>query len=221
MDDEQSLQEKKKYDIIWREYPKYRECSPGEDFVSFFFEGFQSELRPGQTLIDFGCGTARVANDFISKGLHVTLVDISRYSLDEQIRHLLKLFSHQLHFVQACLWQLPSSLKPGSWIYCCDVLEHLPESHIDTVLKEMEKRMKKGGYFSICLQEDLTGKKLGHSLHLTIKDKSWWEEKLQKFFTIAGEDFVAKDLYFNCRVIKKSLHSPYAKNSPVEGERKR
>ncbi|NGX38624.1 MAG: hypothetical protein K1000chlam2_01799 [Chlamydiae bacterium] len=200
--DHRAQSEKSKYDVIWRDFPSYRDCSPGEAFVPFFFEGFKGELRAGQTLIDFGCGTARVTKDFLSKGLNITLVDISPYSLDEEIRHALTLFANQVHFVQACLWQLPDELKSAYWIYCCDVLEHIPEDYVDTVLEQIAKRMRFGGYFSICLQEDLSGKKLGHPLHLTVREKAWWEEKLSKYFNIAGEDAIMDDLYFNCKVIK-------------------
>ncbi|NGX47029.1 MAG: hypothetical protein K1000chlam3_00398 [Chlamydiae bacterium] len=201
--DEKTESEKSKYDIIWRDHPSYRECSPGEAFATFFFDGFKGEIRAGQTIIDFGCGTARVTKDFLSKGLNITLVDISPYCLDEEIRHLLTLFANQLHFQQGCLWQLPESLKSAYWIYCCDVLEHIPEDFIDVCLEQMAKRTRYGGYFSICLQEDLAGKRLGHPLHLTVKEKAWWERKIDQHFTIVGEDAVADDLYFNCRVVLK------------------
>lgn len=202
--DERALTEKSKYDVIWRDVPSYRECSPGEAFAPFFLDGFRGEMRAGQTVIDFGCGTARVTKIFLAKGLNVTLVDISPYALDEEIRNMLILFSNQVHFIQACLWQLPKELKSAYWIYCCDVLEHIPEDHLDIVLRHIDDRMRFGGYFSICLTPDLTGKRLGEPLHLTVKSKSWWEKKLAKYFHITGEDLVADDIYFNCRVIKKS-----------------
>lgn len=199
--------EKSKYDVIWREYPTYRDCSPGEIFASFFLEGFRGEIRPGQTIIDFGCGTARVAKNFIAKGLNVTLVDISPYCLDEEIRTMLTLFSHQLRFQQGCLWKLSQEIKSAYWMYCCDVMEHIPESYIEDCLIHIARRTRRGGYFSICLKEDFAGKQLGHPLHLTIKKKSWWEEKINKYFTIVGEDVFADDLYFNCRVLKKENFS--------------
>lgn len=178
---EKALSEKAKYEVVWRD--------PEKDFVTYFFDGFKGEIRAGQTLIDFGCGTARVTRAFLAKGLNVTLVDISPYALDEEIRNLLILLSNQVHFIQACLWQLPKELKTASWIYCCDVLEHIPEDHLDLVLGQIAERMRIGGYFSICLKEDLT-----------VKNKAWWEKKLAKYFSIVGEDLVAGDLYFNCRV---------------------
>lgn len=194
--------EKEKYDIIWREQPNYRECSPGETFAPFFFDGFKSELRAGQTITDFGCGTARVAKEFLARGLNTNLVDISPYCLDEEIRRLLTLFANQLHFHQGCLWQLPEGLKPTYWMYCCDVLEHIPEDYVGKCIEQIATRTKHGGYFSICLTEDMAGKKLGHPLHLTVKDKDFWIKKISQHFKIVGEDALADDFYFNCRVLK-------------------
>lgn len=208
---DQASREKEKYDVIWRDYPSYRDCSPGEGFAPFFFEGFKGEIRPGQTVTDFGCGTARVAKDFVAKGFNVSLVDISPYCLDEEIRHLLVLLPHQLHFHQACLWKLSNEIKPTTWIYCCDVMEHIPEEKIDVVLEQMSSRMRKGGYFSICMKEDLCGKKLGHPLHLTVKGREYWEEKLSTHFTIVGVDAVADDVYFNARVVPR-----YGDTAPLQ-----
>ncbi|MBS0629741.1 MAG: class I SAM-dependent methyltransferase [Verrucomicrobia bacterium] len=177
-------EEAMKYDIVWRD------SAAGETFAPFFLDGFRNEMRAGQTLIHFGCGTARVTKTFLSKGLNVTLVDISPYALDEEIRNMLILLSNQVHFVQACLWQLPKQLKDASWIYCCDVLEHMPKECLDSVLGQMGERMRLGGYLSICLKDDE-------------RNKGWWEKKLAQYFDLIGEDLVADEDYFNCRIVKK------------------
>lgn len=196
--DQQALTEKAKYDLLWSKYPSYRDCSPGEIFAPLFLQFFKEELRKGETLIDFGSGTGRSINPFISSGLNVIMVDFSPHALDEEIRHFIHLCPDRASFVEACLWDLPDSLKPSDWIYCCDVLEHIPEQQIEAVLRGMAARMKKGGYFTICLQEDLSGKQLSLSLHLTVKDKEWWKRKLSCHFTILKEEPILEGLYYHC-----------------------
>lgn len=200
--DKCALAEKKKYDAIWKGLPVYREISPGELFAPRFFEGFKGKIRPGQTLIDFGCGTARVTKEFVAKGLNVSLVDISRYCLDDEIRGLMDKSPSQVRFLQACLWQLPETLKSAHWAFCCDVMEHLPEEMVDEVLKGIAKRMRHGGYFNICLKPDLAGQFIGQPLHLTVKEASWWREKMKSFFTIVSDSELFDGLYYSALVSK-------------------
>lgn len=198
--DNQALSERAKYDLIWSQYPSYRDCSPGEVFAPFFLQFFQTEICSSQSVIDFGCGTGRACHAFIAQNLNVTLVDFSSEALDEEIRNLLHLCPQMVAFVQACLWDLPKTLKSAEWIYCCDVLEHIPEERIDQVLKGISSRMKKGGYLSICLQEDLSGKQLGFPLHLTVKNKEWWQKKLSRYFSLLKEDPILEGMNYNCLI---------------------
>ncbi|HSX04780.1 MAG TPA: class I SAM-dependent methyltransferase [Rhabdochlamydiaceae bacterium] len=198
--DEQTLKERAKYDLIWSQYPSYRDCSPGEVFTSFFLQYFEKEIEEGQTLIDFGSGTGRACRAFLAKNLKVSLVDFSSYALDEEIQHLTTLCPDIVSFTEACLWKLPKNLLSADWIYCCDVLEHIPTNRIDQVLKGMASRMKKGGYLSICLQEDLSGKQLGFPLHLTIKDKHWWLQRLSRYFTVLKEEPILEGINLNCLI---------------------
>ncbi len=192
--------EKAKYDLIWSQYPSYRDCSPGEVFASYFLRYFSAEFKNGQTIIDFGCGTGRVSKSFIAKNLNVKLIDLSPHALDEQITHLVHLCPECISFTEACLWELPETLQIADWIYCCDVLEHIPPKKVNQVLKGMSERTKRGGYLSICLQEDLSGKQLGFPLHLTIKDRNWWLKKLSRYFTILKEDPILEGLNLNCLI---------------------
>jgi ubiquinone/menaquinone biosynthesis C-methylase UbiE len=190
------MQEQKKYDLLWAQCPAYRECSPGELFAPLFLNYFK--VKAGETLLDFGCGTGRAASAFLEKQLKVTLIDFSAHALDEQMRHLIALIPDQLQFVQADLATLPETLPAADWIYCCDVLEHIPEAQVDAVLKGMARCMKKGGYFSICLQEDQFGKAFDLVLHVTVRDKAWWLKKISSYFSIAQEASPVEGLYLNC-----------------------
>jgi 2-polyprenyl-3-methyl-5-hydroxy-6-metoxy-1,4-benzoquinol methylase len=201
--DQKAVEEQEKYDQVWKEIPSYRECSPGEGFAPLFFEAFQGSIRAGQSLIDFGCGTGRVARDFLAKGLHVTLVDISSYCLDEEVRSMLRLIRGQIEFLPACLWDLPESLKPAHWIFCCDVLEHIPPEQVAKTLGGMAKRMRHGGFLSICMKEDLSGRLIGQPLHLTVKGADWWRAALEEHFQIKKEALIGEDLYYTAQVEKK------------------
>ncbi len=176
--------EKAKYEALWEHLPEYRESSPGLELVGNFLQFFQSEIRTGQTLIDFGCGTGQVVPQFLNRGLFLSLVDLSSNCLDQGIPFLMQLCPDQLKFYEASLWDLPKNLLPSHWIYCCDVLEHIPEDKIDQVLQAMASRTKRGGYLSISLCEDKIGKIIREPLHLTVKPRDWWQEKISQYWQI-------------------------------------
>jgi SAM-dependent methyltransferase len=160
-------------------------------------------ISKGNSIIDFGCGTGQVAKDFLAQELKVTLIDHAENCLDEEISLLTKLFPEKIQFVEACLWDLPDHLKPADWIFCCDVLEHIPESQVERVLSGMAQRTLKGGFLSICLAEDLFGHKaMGIPLHLTVNDQSWWETKIAAHWKILDSRLLHEDQWLNLCVGK-------------------
>jgi 2-polyprenyl-3-methyl-5-hydroxy-6-metoxy-1,4-benzoquinol methylase len=202
--DELACKERQKYAYLWRHLPEYREISPAELFVNHFLDFFEKAFEKEQTLIDFGTGCGRVAKTFLAKDLRVKLVDFCPECLDQEIYLMTLFLQEKVEFIEATLWDLPDSLKPCDWIYCCDVLEHIPESRLDLTLSAMAARMKKGGYLSICLKEDEHGRQLvGEPLHLIVKDSSFWRKTIQKYWTIEHEISVFDDLYFNCCISAK------------------
>jgi len=74
-------------------------------------------------------------------------------------------------------------------LFCCDVLEHIPPTHIDTVIKELRRVLHPAGNFAIsisCKSSFFRDKSKG-DLHLTIQKPEWWKEKLTAF----GFNYVA------------------------------
>jgi len=61
-------------------------------------------LRPGDELLDAGCGTGIFTLDFLNEGAHVTVLDISRSMLDFARR---KLKGYPLHLVHGDMLYLP------------------------------------------------------------------------------------------------------------------
>jgi len=177
--------EKQKYEAMW-EHAEYRLSSPGFEAASCFFDHFKERIQEGDSILDFGCGTGRTSSLFFSKGLFVRMIDIASNCLDENIISLMHLFPHAIEFMEASLWELPSTVASADWIYCCDVLEHLPSEQVDAALFQMAKRTKKGGFLQIFLKDEPFGLMIGKRLHLTIQPKEWWIEKISKYWKIEG-----------------------------------
>lgn len=179
-------EEQQKYEAMWG-HDAYRLSSPGCEAAACFLTHFGPKIEQGDAVIDFGCGTGRAGAFFLSQGFNVRLVDIAANCLDENVASLTALFPQEIVFVNGCLWDLPASLESAAWAYCCDVLEHLPQAHIDAALFQMAQRTKKGGFFQIFLKDEPFGLMIGKRLHLTIQPKEWWIEKISAHWAI--EDF--------------------------------
>lgn len=177
--------EKQKYNTLWQTYPSYRDVSPAEELVPFYLKHFHRQIKPGERLLDFGCGTGRAAKSFLSAGLSVELIDCSSQCLDEEISLLINWVGERCRFWEACLWDLPPALKAGEWGLCCDVMEHIPPEKVDLVLQNISSRVLKEVLFSIYLEEDRFGKELGIPLHLTLQSKDWWQTTLERHFDSA------------------------------------
>lgn len=183
--DKLAKEELQKYEKIWGAFPEYREESPADYLIPVFLSHFENQIKPNDSHLDFGCGTGRSALPLLSARMDVHLVDISENCLDPDI-FLLQL-KKTIHFTQGCLWDLPSQLKPAKWITCMDVLEHLPQDKVDEALRGMSIRMTQGGFFSIYLQDEQFGQKVGQKLHLTVQPASWWIKRISKYFKIDQE----------------------------------
>lgn len=203
MKDLLSQKEKEKYQKMWTAFPDYRKCSPGELFASHFFQAFEDQLQPNDHIIDFGCGTGRVTKQFLEKELSVTLVDIcSVECLDPEIQLLLSLFPNKLRFIEASLWDLPPDLPTANWLYCCDVLEHIPTEKVPQVLQGIASHTLKGGFISICLKDDFFGpQNIQKPLHLTVKPRPWWLEQLAPHWSVVQEFPSLEDSYLNCALL--------------------
>lgn len=179
-------QEKSKYERIWS-FPDYRECSPGLRLVDRFLE--RTSLTPSHLVIDFGVGSGKAAAEIKKRvGCRVVGIDIAKNCLDEGIE-IDKL-------IVGNLWELKEILRaldefyfwrgypdPTKVVgYCTDVMEHIPEEKVGLVLDTI-RATRCEVVFNIALFHDGFGERLiGEPLHLTVKPKAWWVEKLGSVF---------------------------------------
>lgn len=170
-----AAQEQDKYRRMWAQ-PSYRNWSPGADAVPAFLDG--QLWQPGDTLGDMGCGTGRAGKLLSQKGLAVTLVDFCRGACEVE----------GLPFVEAVLWDLPP-LGKFDWLYCVDVLEHIPTSKVAATLDNLAAVTRKGGYLQISLQRDSCGSLIGETLHLTVQPFEWWAAQVvMRWPVLASQD---------------------------------
>ena len=172
--------EKEIYEKLWA-MEGYRKYSPGENAVSTFLSQAKPPLGAG--VIDFGCGSGRAGLLLAfpppaGANMDVTLLDFTSNCLDEDIPPILEAQSHTLRFVQADL-TVPHLSVSAAYGFCVDVLEHIPENKIDTVINNCLMSAQHC-FFQICIVPDSFGSTVGHDLHLTVKPFSWWLEKFQQ-----------------------------------------
>lgn len=197
------LEEKSKYEKMW-EHDLYRQRSPGALLSPFFFYHFQQRIKPGDSIIDFGCGTAAASMTFFDMGLFVTLVDIANNCLSVKSQKLLREKNKRFLFVEAPLWDLPPEVPVSDWIYCIDVLEHLPEDRVKASLEAMAKKTKKGGALQIFLEEESMGELIGETLHLTLRPLNWWLDLISAFWVIENVQEILPDVRY-CVYVGHSL----------------
>jgi len=171
-------EEEKKYTKCWS-VDDYRKFSPGEQLVDLFLE--TADWLPGQTLVDWGCGTGRAGHKLFKAGLDVTLVDFAYNALDEAVKEDAE-NSDNLRFIKHDITKDIS--LPSQFGFCTDCLEHIPEDQIDKALDTILDNSKHV-FFQICTTEDhfgnhpdiqVDGEK--EHLHVTVHGYQWWLKKL-------------------------------------------
>jgi hypothetical protein len=182
--------ERDKYQKVWT-YDFYRDQADGDPVVETAFK--QMGCKPGESLIDWGCGKGTPARKFQQMGLQVTGFDIANNCLDPDVN---------IPLVVGCLWDLPKGVKlVADYAFCTDVLEHLPEEHVEDALVNIYTHTVKAAFIQVCTAPDTSGRKMDPpmTLHLTVRSPSWWYDRLSKLWMIRTVESRGKSRsYFVC-----------------------
>lgn len=181
-------QERETYEQMWG-VPVYSEYAPGEEYVEAFLE--MSGAGRASSVLDAGCGTGKGAVALRSRGFEVTMCDLTGAAIVLEARRM------HLPFLEACLWQdLRKVVGFHDWVYCCDVLEHVPPPFVMLVTSRLLEVARKGVFLSIALHPDDYGAWVGKPLHQTVQSFSAWRDQLRELGTMREcRDLINTGLY--------------------------
>jgi 2-polyprenyl-3-methyl-5-hydroxy-6-metoxy-1,4-benzoquinol methylase len=174
--------EKLKYSKIW-EINDYRVNSPSENELGFILDRIITP-KEGTSILDMGCGTGRTGVELHKVGFRVNLYDITENSLDEEVRDYTKL-NDNIEFKEIDDLSYKAK-KKSKWAICFDVMEHIPEEQLDSVIMFLINNTSKGVVFQISTREDDFGKRIGETLHLTVKHTAWWISLLSEYGVVSN-----------------------------------
>jgi 2-polyprenyl-3-methyl-5-hydroxy-6-metoxy-1,4-benzoquinol methylase len=164
--------ERSKYEAAWG-LAAYATNSPGERSLPIFLDMAHAT---GGTVIDAGCGAGKGALALKAAGFDVTLCDLTPDGLLTE--------AMALPFVAACLWD---DLTPVAYlanggkvdyVYCCDVLEHIPTPFTMLVIARLLAVARKGVFLSISTVPDQFGAWVGEPLHQTVQSFTHWRDQV-------------------------------------------
>jgi 2-polyprenyl-3-methyl-5-hydroxy-6-metoxy-1,4-benzoquinol methylase len=148
-------------------------------YVENFMQQFG--IKKGDEVLDLGCGTGRAAKVMCKAGIFVHGMDLTTNSLNEDMKEL-----DNFYFSQECLWQLGTKVHQTDYIFCADVMEHIPEKLVHPVLFQIAKKMLKGGFFSISTALETCGPKfINQQLHMTVRGGRWWADQLKRYWEVS------------------------------------
>jgi hypothetical protein len=179
------------YEDVWSSVSMYGEHSPGEANVSVFLDMTKTTMRTH--VLDAGCGSGKGALALKAAGFdRVEMCDITDVGLVPEARGL--------YFSKCLLWEAtPGKVGFHDWVYCCDVMEHIPPALTMLVVDRLLAIAKRGVFFSISFQPDVMGFFVGKPLHETVMPFQWWRDQLALIGTLVE----ARDmLHYGCFLVK-------------------
>lgn len=142
----------------------------GSNFLEKLMPAFDVRVKNDAsfTVLDYGCG----------KALH-----LHKRVLEKQTFHERYAGKVQGYYCYDPGYE-PYARKPVQsfdYTICADVMEHIPEEHVDEVLAEIGRHTRKSVFFSISGDPAYKSFGDGENLHCTMHDHEWWAKKIIQF----------------------------------------
>jgi hypothetical protein len=171
-----AIAERDLYETVWG-FEQYATNAPGAWYAEMFLEMAGIEHPHQHVVLDAGCGSGKGGMALLAKGFRdVRLCDLTSAGLVDDAK--------ALPFHEACLWE-PLAPQLGylhggaaDYVYCCDVLEHIPTPFVMLVVARLLEVCVRGAFFSVALRADEYGAFVGRPLHQTVEGFVWWRDNL-------------------------------------------
>jgi 2-polyprenyl-3-methyl-5-hydroxy-6-metoxy-1,4-benzoquinol methylase len=190
--------ERATYEDIWSAVDSYGRHAPGEQYLPLFLQCLGDVPRKGATVLDAGTGSGKGAVALSDEGFNVRMCDMTDAGLVE--------YAKALPFYELCLWH---DLSPATWffgypgrtkaeyVYCTDVLEHIPPQFTMLAVHQMLAVCSKGLFLTVSLVPDNFGVWLGKSLHQSVFPFTWWRDALREVGTVVdARDLISNAVFF-------------------------
>ena len=148
--------------LFGKDYFKERKF---EDKTYYMAQQWISLLRPA-TAYDYGCGEGCMVHTFNYLGVPTKGYDISEYAINNAYG-----LSKDKISTSKCI-------NTFDLVMCLDVLEHIPSTQEDELLKTLVANTNKYILLSIC--DTMLSKRYIDSTHINIRPRKYWEYKLSK-----------------------------------------
>lgn len=186
------------YEDVWSSVSAYGDHAPGEHYLPLFLEmvGPVSQYQ-APTVLDAGTGSGKGALALKAAGFDVRGCDLTPNGLSSDA------VSSGIRFIHGCpLWNDLSIMVRGfghpsrskaDYVYCTDVLEHIPPQFTMLVVDQMLRVCRRGLFLTISLVPDQFGVWVGKALHQSVFPFTWWKDALGEL----GDVVEARDLISN------------------------
>jgi len=158
-----AVTEKRKYDDCWTDSIGYSKSACAEPLINAVLK----TMKPGDKVLDIGCGDGHTVRGLRAAGVDATGVDITLAAIPDNMQGI----------VEAPVWNMPFKDNQFDYTVSTDVLEHVPTEMIPKALIEIYRVTKRQSFHVVALFDGIRN---GVILHMTVKPMEWWTQQFDR-----------------------------------------
>lgn len=146
-----------------------------------FVAACERHFGAGLSVLDLGCAGGGLVSDFTERGHNAIGLEGSNYSLLSRraewpvIPDRLRTCDLRHPFA---IWEIDGSLMQFDVVSAWDVLEHIPETALSTLLQNVRRHLKPSGVFTGTVSTRPSKPAPdGRNYHATVRDREWWRKR--------------------------------------------